>query len=340
VFLTIRRVDDATSYLARVRFDTAHTAWLQAGRTVGASTQMLGSEARVPEFTHAPSSALWVRAAAAGDAPTTLGLKAWPDGRPEPESWQYAGSDSEASLRAAGAVALQTYVSSRTTNAPVTFRFSQFSVAPADPTTLAISAVAFPTPTAEPRATLATPTPAPAPTPSVDQAWTALQTDLEAAWGTDTPRTIALLDAFLTRFPGHAAAREKLYAALVSSAADLSSAGEPDRAAQRLEQARDLIPSRGEALAALAGLTPTPVPVPVHLQPAPAVVQPNQPPAPPVARGPVSTRASAPAPAPASRVSSVRPPAPPPARPAAPAAAQPAAPTPTKVPFVPPRIGP
>ena len=321
VFLIIRRIDDATNYLARVRFDDSQQAWLQVARTVRATTTLLGTEARVPDFTHAPGNALWLRAAAAGQSPTALRLKAWPDGQPEPGPWQYTAADDEPSLGSTGAVAIQTYVSPRTTNAPVTFGFSGLSVMAAGPDLLA----PVPTPAAIPTVIrpVATPTPivpTPAPTPAEAQVWQALQPQLDTAWGSDTPRTVAILDAFLARFPDDEAAREKLYAALLASGRDLISDGDSDQAVDPLERARLLFPTRGEAVDELSSLTPTPEP---------AVVRPVQPAPAPAAR-PATGGAVASAPPPVA-------PRPTPAPPARPPVVQVAAPTPTKVPFAPPR---
>jgi hypothetical protein len=331
VYLVIRRVDDENNYLGRLRFDSAHTAWLQAGRTAHGSTEMLGDETRVPGYAHGASSALWLRAAAVGETPTAVRLKAWPDGQAEPDSWQYSVTDSDASVWSAGAVALQTYVSARATNAPVTFRFSDFRVSAAAPELIVTppgAPVAAPTPRL---ATLASaPTPAVAPTvarptlaptpvpPTSAQVWEALQPDLDAVWGTDTQRTIALLDGFIGRFPDHPVAREKLFAALLARADDLVSAGDPEQAVEPLQRAEALFPARGEVAAALASLTPTPAEA---QQTDAQEVEP--------AVAPAQTGASA---AVAVRPAPARPAPPPPVVVRAPA------PTPTKAPFIaPPR---
>jgi hypothetical protein len=336
-FLTVRRVDDATNYLARVRFDDNRGAWLQVARTVHATTQLLGTEVRVPDFTYEQGSGLWLRAAAAGQSPTALRLKAWPEGRPEPALWQYAASDDEPSLRSSGAVAIQTYVSARTTNAPVTFSFSDFSVAPAVPELLASApvgpsgpkpqvAVAEAAPAPTPVAVAAIPTPVP--TPTSGQIWQTLQPQLDAAWGSDTPQTVAVLDEFLARFPDDEVARDKLYAALVATGRDLVSEGDAAQAVDPLERARVLFPERAEAVDVLASLTPTPAPAVTRpAQPAPAAVRPVQPAPAPVVRPSTGGGTAA----------SARPPTP--TRPPAPAVVRPpvvqvAAPTPTKVPFV------
>jgi hypothetical protein len=61
-----------------------------------------------------------------GASPTTIRVKAWADGQPEPSSWQFAATNSTAAVQGAGSVGLRVYMSS--TNAPVTFGFDDFSV--------------------------------------------------------------------------------------------------------------------------------------------------------------------------------------------------------------------
>jgi hypothetical protein len=133
------------------------------------------------------------------------------------------------------------------------------------------------------------------PTPTVAQAWADVQPELERVWDTDTPRTVAVLDGFLARFPDYPPAREKLYAALISSGVELARAGETEAANQRFEQAQTLLPERGEAAAARRAIEPTPTQAPpprVPAQPAPppvTQVRPQPAPPPPVVVVPVPT---------------------------------------------------
>jgi len=104
-------------------------------------------------------------------------------------------------------------------------------------------------------------TPGPSPAPGADDGWDATLPPLDAVWESDWPEALALLDAFHARFPDHAAANEKLYAALVSYGRALI---ESDRVAEgiaQLERAQGLLPGRGEAPAAL--LAPTAAATPV-----------------------------------------------------------------------------
>jgi hypothetical protein len=51
-----------------------------------------------------------------------------------------------------------------------------------------------------------------------DADWVATLHELDGCWEQDWPRTIAVLETFIQRWPEHAAARDKLYAALVADA--------------------------------------------------------------------------------------------------------------------------
>jgi hypothetical protein len=77
----------------------------------------------------------------------------------------------------------------------------------------------------------APPAPAAAPPETADSAWQNTELQLEAAWNVDTPRTVDILDAFVSRYPDYAFARPKLYAALLSYGQLLDTQGAIDQAA-------------------------------------------------------------------------------------------------------------
>jgi hypothetical protein len=113
-------------------------------------------------------------------------------------------------------------------------------------------ATPFATPASTPIATVAD-------EPSVDDAaWQAMRPSLDAVWGTDTPATLRLLQAFHARFPEFQPANEKLYAALVATAQDLAQRGASDDVEVELSLAIALLPERGEARAELLALNATP----------------------------------------------------------------------------------
>lgn len=157
-------------------------------------------------------------------------------------------------------------------NAPLIMRSSQQTVQgqlaiptrvqAADPAGLLGPALVVVAPVATPTAIpTVSPTATPVAAPSADEAWQAMLPRLDAAWGTDTPATVVLLNGFHASFPEFQPAREKLYAALVASAKDLAQAGAGDLAEGQLTFATALLPERGEARALLGAIAPTPTPV-------------------------------------------------------------------------------
>jgi hypothetical protein len=103
------------------------------------------------------------------------------------------------------------------------------------------------------------------------------------------------------RYPGHAAGLEKLYAALIFQGTEHIRSGEGPQGIAQFVRARDLLPERPEAPAALRALTPTPTPAPRTVPvappaqrqsapaPRPAVQQPAPQQAAPPTRPPFST---------------------------------------------------
>ncbi len=186
--------------------------------------------------------------------------------------------------------AVRTAASRQTARPP---RAAQTATA-AVPAALAVIATGVPQSTALPTGEPATPAP-PAPTavppsatPTADQLWRDLQDDLDATWGADWPKTLALIDAFRTQFPTYAPATTKLYAALVSYGEQRLAAGDRAGGIAQFERARSLAPSRPEAVDALRALTPTPRP------PTATVPRPTQTTAPSATRPPQPSATNAP----------------------------------------------
>lgn len=127
-----------------------------------------------------------------------------------------------------------------------------------------------PTPTTiapTPARTLTPPTPRATNTPTADQAWQQTLRELDAVWEKDWPRAIRILDDYRSRFPDYAPAKEKLYATLVAYGQQLLRQGQVNDGIPQLVRARTLLPDRGEAIFALAALTPTPTPSPTRVPP-------------------------------------------------------------------------
>jgi predicted Zn-dependent protease len=89
---------------------------------------------------------------------------------------------------------------------------------------------------------------------AADAEWSALLGTLDTTWERDWPTTISALDQFLARWPGHAPAQGKLYAALLADSQVHLQAGQVDDGVAELARAARLLPDRPEAWALLAQL--------------------------------------------------------------------------------------
>ncbi len=126
--LLLRRVGTA-QYRAIVRVLPTGGVRGALYRVVGSTGATLGGLLTVPGITYAPGDQLNVRARATGTSPTTLRLKVWRVGTPEPTAWLSTVQDATAGLQAAGSVGLMGYVPSATTNPPVQLRFDALRAA-------------------------------------------------------------------------------------------------------------------------------------------------------------------------------------------------------------------
>ena len=122
-----RRVGTA-DYRAKVRFATNGTVQAIITRVAGGETDLVGLT--VPGLTVAPGEPVQVRFQVTGTSPTTLRLKVWRAGTPEPADWQLSTTDATAALQAGGGVGFVTYLSSSATNAPVIARFDDLWAGP------------------------------------------------------------------------------------------------------------------------------------------------------------------------------------------------------------------
>ncbi|WP_155850133.1 hypothetical protein [Arthrobacter sp. Br18] len=90
------------------------------------STAVNGSVAYAAEsFTlnDRPDAPLTVRVRAVETSPTTISMKVWKAGTPEPASWQRSTTDSTPAFQAAGRIDFEPYLAGSATSAPL---FAQF----------------------------------------------------------------------------------------------------------------------------------------------------------------------------------------------------------------------
>jgi hypothetical protein len=127
VYATVwpRIVANGDRYYVDTRWVAGGAVTVTLGRNVG-STQTVLQTQTVSGLSVAAGDRLNIRAQATGTSPTTFRAKVWKVGTTEPSAWMVSVTDSTASLQAAGAVGLGTYLSGSATNAPVTASFDDF----------------------------------------------------------------------------------------------------------------------------------------------------------------------------------------------------------------------
>ena len=124
----VRRVSGFTSYRGQVRLTTGNQVWLQADTVLNNTMTGLGVNTRAMGASVSTSTFIWVRGQLTGTNPTTIRMKAWNDGSPEPAAWDYTTIDSTAVLQAPGAAGLVGWQSAASTTGPVTESFDDFNV--------------------------------------------------------------------------------------------------------------------------------------------------------------------------------------------------------------------
>jgi PKD repeat protein len=125
VYAVVRR-NGGNAYRPKIILNPNGSVAVHAGLVVNNSESSIAPSVVVPGLTHTANGFIWVRAQVSGASPTTIRVRAWADGQPEPTAWHFSATNSNSVVQVAGAVGLRAYMSSN--NAPVTFRFDDFSV--------------------------------------------------------------------------------------------------------------------------------------------------------------------------------------------------------------------
>ena len=119
VYVTGRKVAANTEYRASVRFRTDGRAAISLNALRGsAGSATIGADTLVPGAVTAGTK-VNVRLQVTGTGTTTVRVKAWVDGTPEPERWILTATDTTASLQAPGTVGLGAYASGSSTGVQV-----------------------------------------------------------------------------------------------------------------------------------------------------------------------------------------------------------------------------
>jgi PKD repeat protein len=128
VSLAARQVSPGNDYRGKVKVAANGALTLTLGKTVGGVETSLKSLAVAGAYV--PGTEYSLRVQAVGTSTTTVGVKLWPAGQPEPADWQLTVDDTTPQLQAAGTVALITYLSGSSTNFPIKASFDNLSVVP------------------------------------------------------------------------------------------------------------------------------------------------------------------------------------------------------------------
>ena len=128
----VGRSVNSDAYQATVGLKSNGSASLTVSKVVGGTTTAVVASQTIAGFSYAAGDRLDFRFQVLGTGPTTLRARLWQASQPEPTSWQASGSDSAASLQAAGGIGLLGYLSSSSTNAPSPVTFDDLSVTEGD----------------------------------------------------------------------------------------------------------------------------------------------------------------------------------------------------------------
>lgn len=121
-----RQVPGQGAYFAKTRIDSAGGVSVSLERLNSAGTELSVQGASVVSgLTYTSNDLLNVRTQVTGTAPTTIRVKVWKDGLPEPTTWIRSATDSTVALQAPGSVGIRSYLSSAANNAPVTLKLDQ-----------------------------------------------------------------------------------------------------------------------------------------------------------------------------------------------------------------------
>src|SRR5664280_1526657 len=126
----VRRVG-TTNYMVKLRLMPTSTS-IQISKVVAGVETVLSTQT-VTGLTYAVGDQVRLSFQVKGTSPTTISAKAWKVGSTEPTAWRATVTDNDAALQAAGAVGLQGYLTSSSTNAPVVASFDNLSITPVTP---------------------------------------------------------------------------------------------------------------------------------------------------------------------------------------------------------------
>jgi hypothetical protein len=127
-YVVLRRTSSGDGYRAKIRLTPDGDVRATFTRVTNGNEANVATAVVVPGVV--PTANGWIRlhVQVSGVSPTTLRLKAWPDGSAEPSAWAVTQTDSTAALQVAGGIGLRTYIDKGTTNVPITTSWDDLSV--------------------------------------------------------------------------------------------------------------------------------------------------------------------------------------------------------------------
>lgn len=128
MYFVVRHMNNNTHYLGRIRLPTDGTIRIQATAEVNGTQTNIGGEKTLSGVSQETETYLHLKGQVVGTNPTTIRLKVWVEGQPEPADWLYTVTDSTPELQGPGSVGLRSYVATTATNTPVLYSFNNFKV--------------------------------------------------------------------------------------------------------------------------------------------------------------------------------------------------------------------
>jgi PKD repeat protein len=126
-YAAVRRVGN-NEYRPRVTLHANGTVSAGASVVINGTESAVGTAVVVPGLTQSANSFILLRAEVTGANPTTIRVKAWANGQPEPAGWHYTATNTAAAVQTAGSLGIRTLLGSPVSNAPITFGFDDYQV--------------------------------------------------------------------------------------------------------------------------------------------------------------------------------------------------------------------
>lgn len=127
-YLLARQVDAGNAYLARLRFAPDGSVFLQPIARVNGTDRELAPEQRVANTADSATGFVWLKGRVVRSSPTTIQLKAWADGQPEPKEWLSVVEDDSPELQQAGNIGLGAASGKNVKNSPLPVMFDDLEV--------------------------------------------------------------------------------------------------------------------------------------------------------------------------------------------------------------------